>query len=245
MITNSNCLKPLFMKRLFRECLFLIIITAISLLILSCGSENKENSTNNNSTPKIEQQTANINENKSVENDSTNTQTNPVTNNQTNQSTELSQCKVPILKGFFLGQTVDEVDKRIQGFKDSYEKEKETSNSDDKKANFVLMTSGTLIQAGDESNNIKDFSLVWHFLDDKAMTIIVKYSNDNTSDINDFVGKMSNEYNLPKDGWKIENNNAELSCDGFQINVSTNPQSSPSIMITDTIAEKEKNNRLK
>ncbi len=230
------------MKRLPIESIF-IIITTISLLTLSCGSENKEINLNN-SKPKVEQNSSNSTENKSVETNMTNVEVNSDSNSQTNKSTESGQCqltKAPVLKGFFLGQTVDEVDKRIQGFKDSYEKEKQTSAPADKTANFVLMNSGALFGEG---NNIKDFSLIWHFLDDKVMTLSVTYSNVNSPDIKSFVAKMSEELDLPENAWKYENQqNAELNCSSFQIIISTDPQ--PNITIIDTKAKKEKENRLR
>lgn len=232
------------MNHLLKTNLISVILAAFCLLNLSCGGENKANNVSNNSTPKVEQNSSNSTENKPVENNSTNVEVNSASNNQPNQSTETGQCqltKAPVLKGFFLGQTVDEVDKRIQGFKDSYEKEKQTSAPADKTANFVLMNSGTLFGQG---NNIKDFSLIWHFLDDKIIALTVTYSNDTSSDLKNFAAKVSAENELPQDAWAYENQqNAELNCRGFQIVVSTNPQ--PNITIIDTEAKKEKENRLR
>lgn len=241
------------MKKSLRKFLFLIItLIGGSLIFTSCQAEIEKVSANKSTSPKTKQQNSNIVENKLSNNNST--AANEISNSQSNRSNqpvEPDKCQLknaPVLKGFFIGQTVDEIDQRIPGFKDAYQKEKELSRSIDKKANFVLMTSGTLIQTnGDgETKDIKDFSLIWHFLDDKIMAVVVKYLKNDSTDLKSFLSKMSNEYNLPSDGWKIDKEEAaDLNCTNFRINVSINPQNSPSIMLIDSMAEKEKENRNK
>lgn len=227
----------------------MISLVCISLMTGACVSSDQRVKNDSSPSPTTQPQPTNTVENKPVENISTNTN-NSSQNNQINQplkpnETQCSLNKPPELKGFFLGQTIDEIEKRVPGFKDGYEKEKELSTDTDKKAKFVLINSGILLQAG-EDKNVKDYNLIWHFQNDKLVGLIIKYSNENPSGLESFLDKMAVEYNLPKDDWKVRGKeDADLECGSFKVTVSVNNQNGPGIMLTDSLAERERENRRK
>ncbi len=161
-------------------------------------------------------------------------------------ATACTVAKAPILQGFFLGQSSEEVASRVKGFVAAYMDEKE-GNLYKKEVNFVLLTYGQIVNKFGETEGFEDVSPIWHFLDDKLVGLVVRYTDDGTSDINEFVKKMAKANGLPETGWKFkrEEQSAELSCTGFDVIVSTHPQNGPSIMLFDTAAEKEKQRRMK
>lgn len=173
-------------------------------------------------------------------------------NSEEKKSTELAKCeltKFPSVKGFSLGQTVDEINVKYPFFKQGYEAELTKQTPDQQKANFVLMTLGSSFNDAETKNveNFNEVNLIWHFLDDKLMALVVNYQDDETykiEKIKQLVEKIAKEYNLPKDGWKFDaEDGATLNCQGFRVDVSNNYQSGPSLMITDSNLEKEMEKR--
>lgn len=193
------------------------------------------------------------NNDKRVEDNSSSDSAIAVKNEPQTQQKVMSKCqltKAPTLRGFFLGQTVEEINNRIPSFKVAYKRQKERAIDADKEVGWVFMSLGVLdqINGGSEvpSEDFEDVGLIWHFLDDKVVFLSVKYLDLDTTNLKSFLNQVIRENNLPEDDWIIgKEESADLSCNGFQISVSTHPQNGPSIMLTDTIAKAEIEKRRK
>ncbi len=222
-------------KATFRH--FAAIILAASTAVAGCGSAANSNTqsaganSTSTSTPKM-----------SIDA----TPSDASADDRSSAQTTCGLAKAPTLKGFSLGQPLSEVASRVKNFEAAYKDEK-AGNLYKKEVNFVVLTYGQIANKYGESEGFEDVSLIWHFLDDKLVGLVVKYMDDGSDDIDKFVAKMAKANELPEKGWKIERaeDSATLTCSGFEAIVSTHPQNGPSIMLFDTAAEQEKQKRMK
>ncbi len=166
----------------------------------------------------------------------------------------LSKClltEAPSLRGFFLNQTVNEIDVMMSSFKTKYEEEKESdSNINDKEIGWSYMNFGDM----DFSNpELKDVVVTLHFLDDKVIYLSIIYRGFEPQNLKGFIDQLTEKTTLPKEGWTTEDKyHGVLKCSNFQVRVSTGEEVSrpgyldlPSVTLIDTIAEAEKINRRK
>lgn len=234
------------MKKLVIKILFL---TAFAVSACSSGA----NETADSVGGKTEKANSVNTEVKQVEtNKSTEISKNANADLKTTKSKETTKCeltKMPPVRGFSLGQTVDEINVKYPFFKKSYEAEKNNQLPDREKANFVLMTLGSSFEV-EETKDIADFdnvNLIWHFLDEKLMALVVNYRDDATlkiEKIKPLIEKISKDYDIPKDGWKFgAEEEATLNCQGFRVDASNYYQNGPSLMITDLNLELESKKR--
>lgn len=236
-----------FMKRMMKTPILLIALMCL-LGITACNSSKETASGSKPSggtEPHSSANTANSTINTNSANVSANTNVNQT---QTNTSTQCTLTKAPTMKGFTLGDTPEDIDRRIPGFKAAYDGEKAKSLDNEKKANFVLITSGSRLLENTviNSKEYEDTTLIWHFLDDKLMALVIKDTSDATGDLSlrEFLNKVSSENGLPKDDWKIgKENDADLTCQGFEVSLTAGGQPGMSVMITDTKAQNEKQKR--
>lgn len=182
------------------------------------------------------------------------------------QSKTTEPCKVetpPVLRGFILGQTVEQINSKIPNFQSVFLNEQQ-SQSDPKfstpqtEAGFVLLTDTDVFypqpgQRAVSSSDYEDVGFYWHFLDGKLMFISVEYNEFEPPTIRNFVKQVADKTNLPAQSWIFKDrNHAVLNCVGFMVDVWTGRdagrpeyQGYPSVMITDTVAEAELTRRTK
>ena len=234
------------MKRMMKTPILLVALTCL-LGMMACSSS-KETASGSKPSGGTEPHSANT-ANSTVNTNSANASANANANkNQTSTSTQCTLTKAPTMKGFTLGDTPEDIDRKVPGFKAAYEDEKAKSLANEKKANFVLITSGSRLLENTVINGkeYEDTTLIWHFLDDKLMALVVKDTSDATGDLSlkEFLNKVSSENGLPKDDWKIgKENDADLTCQGFEVSLTAGGQPGMSVMITDTKAQNEKQKR--
>jgi len=138
--------------------------------------------------------------------------------------------QAPTLRGFFLGQTVDQVEKLIPGFKKEYLKEQEYGTGEIHQTDYLGSwknrltwrdVGGVRMSAyfDEESRLIIDnfddvprklnfggdveglHKLVWWFSDDKLYGFSIYYSDYAPETARSFAKQMSEKTNLPQSGW--------------------------------------------
>ncbi len=167
----------------------------------------------------------------------------------------------PVLRGFHMGQTVEDINKFIPNFQSIYNKQQERENrpeflSTESEAGFILITDVDAFypRPGERVVHNKDFEDVgfyWHFLDGKLFRIFVKYEVFEPKSLKDFVNQVSEKTNLPTQNWVIKDrDHASLKCVGFNVEIWTGKYASkpdyldsPTVTITDTASEIELNKR--
>lgn len=147
---------------------------------------------------------------------------------------QISPCvltEAPKLRGFFLGQTVAEIEKIIPGFTKAYNKEKLNENSIitqtdyfgpwENRLNFKDVNGASMGGYIDEAGQLilddvsdgpkttlsynedtEDLNkLVWWFFEDKLYGFSIYYSEYSPDTARDFAKQLSEKTNLPKTGW--------------------------------------------
>jgi hypothetical protein len=147
---------------------------------------------------------------------------------------QVSQCQLteaPTLRGFFLGQTVDQINKIIPGFKVTYNREKENENSSivqtdyfgswENRLSFKDVNGAYLSGYFDEDLRliIENFSdtpktplmfsedadglhkLVWWVFEDKLYGFSIYYADYVPDSARSFAKQLSEKTNLPQTGW--------------------------------------------
>jgi hypothetical protein len=235
-----------FMKRIMKTPILLVAL--MFLLEMTACTNPKETVSGNKPSGGTEPHSANT-VNSTVNTNPANASTNANKNqSQTKTSAQCTLTQAPTMKGFTLGDTPEDIDRKIPGFKAAYDGEKSKSLAIEKKANFVLITSGSrlLENTNINSKEYEDTTLIWHFLDDRLMALVVKDTSVESADLSimDFLSEVAAKYNLPKEGWKLgKENDADITCQGFEISLTAGGQPGMSVMITDTQAQKEKQKR--
>jgi hypothetical protein len=166
------------------------------------------------------------------------------------RATKCQMTSAPILRGFFLGQTVDDINGLIPSFNRAYSNAVDSGllSDESKEIGNVYMDSSELFYPDDNRPNVrsvprKDFEdtdFAWHFLDKKLFVLSVKYVEFEPLNLRSFINQVAEKINLPKEGWSIEDKyHAELKCNGFAVYVdmgkSTEDSSvkAPEVMLVD------------
>jgi hypothetical protein len=157
------------------------------------------------------------------------------------------------LKHFFLGQTVDEINRLIPGFQDAYLSERSTPiSSVAKQAGVTAFVDSTNIlykRPGVRQVPRKDYAdtdFYWHFFEGTLYFLVVKYLDYTPLNLENFIRQVSQDNNLPVRGWTIHDKyTAAIQCEGFRVEVWTgqvvgsNFGDYPSVRLTDSLAEAE------
>jgi hypothetical protein len=183
------------------------------------------------------------------------------------QSKIVSRCemnKAPALRDFTIGESVENINLVIPNFKLAYNKSKREAgmrDGSDGQLGFVMLSS-TDVFYQEDGNQLKkivpdekfsDVNFMWHFLDDKLSFIAVDYDEFDPPNIKDFVHQVAEKTRLPLKGWVFKDKyTAVLKCVGFNVDVWMGKyvdrplyKVSPTVMITDTMADAELNKRRK
>lgn len=172
---------------------------------------------------------------------------------QTKKTTQV--CRInepPKLRGFFLGETVEEINKVIPNFLEFFLKQKTLEKSE----GIGIGSTTFFYKNGVRQTPNKDFEDVdfyWKFFENKLYFMSVNYINFQPQNLQDFINKLSEKTGLPLKGWVFEDKySAILKCDGFTIGVWTGEvegkdyyKDYPSVRVTDTNIDAEVRHREK
>jgi hypothetical protein len=185
-------------------------------------------------------------------------------NVSTNKQKTIPPCQLtnaPTMRGFYLGQTVDEITKIVPDFREAYELQRK-----DREMKFSLTDWNTEIDAtisaelelvyidsgwafGQDSerkllnsSDYEDVHVIWWFKNEKLFGFGVYYDElEIDQDAEKFVKQVTAKTTLPQKGWKIISMGleAELKCDGFKVFLNSGYKNSPHLIFTDTKTETE------
>ena len=173
-----------------------------------------------------------------------------------------SKCQLteaPKLRGFYLGQTVDEIQKIVPDFREAYELQKKTRNfpiplSDwRKEIDETISSEIDLVYFdgsrpfGTDSNreiltstDYEDVNIIWWFIKEKLFAYGVYYSElDVEQDAAKFLKQVSAKTTLPQKGWILSDIDANLRCNGFKVYLNAGYRNVPHLIFTDTNIEEE------
>ena len=154
--------------------------------------------------------------------------------------------KAPEVSGFSIGQTIEWLETAYPGFKAAYDKERANGIEGNKKANFVLLTTGSLPDNNAVEKKFPNLTFIWHFLDGKLMAVVEKDVDAEVKDEKKFVVDTAKKYGLPTDGWVFDpEGGADLTCGSFTAMITTGGQPGVGIMITDSASLMAKEERMK
>ena len=170
---------------------------------------------------------------------------------QTKMAQPCQSKEPPALRGFFLGQTVDEIDLIIPNFREAFVKS-EPINPIDKQVGATFVDSIPLFykQPGVRqvpSKEFEDADFFWHFFEGRLYFLVVKYTEFEPPNLQYFIKQVSEKTNLPLNGWVLQDKyHASMKCIGFKIELWTGRdigrpeyQDYPTIYLTDVVAEAE------
>ena len=173
------------------------------------------------------------------------------------------QNKPPTLRGFYLGETVDEIHKVIPHFRAAFDEKRVLESRPSfvtakTEVGFTLVDSAHVFYPEPgvrrtPRSEYDDVDFFWHFLDEKLFFISVRYLEYEPRNLNEFIQQLAEKTNLPKQGWIFKDrNHAILSCVGFDVDVWTGRyvnrpeyRDYPSVMLTDTVLRAELDRREK
>lgn len=173
-------------------------------------------------------------------------------------------CKLtedPKLRGFYLGQTVDEIQNMIPDFREAYEFHKKDRNTDFQLSDWLKEIDPTISREidlvyinsfwafGTESDrklltsaDYEDVEVIWWFMKGRLFAYGVYYNDlEVDQDAEKFIKQVSAKTTLPRKGWKVISSGmeAELLCDGFKVFLNAGYRNSPHLIFTNKKAEAE------
>lgn len=176
------------------------------------------------------------------------------------------RCEIdepPVLRGFYIGQTVEEINSKIPNFQEAFNKQRNLENRPEflntrTEAGFILLGDTNVFypkpgQRVVPSDEYEDIGFDLHFLDGKLFFMSVKYTEFEPANLKIFVQQVAEKTNLPTQGWIFKDrDNAILKCVGFNVEVWTGRYASrpeyadyPTVWITDSVAKAELDRREK
>jgi len=173
--------------------------------------------------------------------------------------TACSLTEAPKIRGIFLGQTVDEIDKLIPNFRKAYDdwmsKQSKynytfTLSNYSRIVNYpaeigLMAVSSSDILPWDEDKNkrvspskdFEDVEIDWFFFKGSLFSFVVYYRDYEPDSLQDFVKQATETLQLPPKGWEVVNNNTEaaLNCANFWFSVDVgNKGTYPHVTVVDT-----------
>lgn len=180
------------------------------------------------------------------------------------QAKTVSRCQLteaPEIRGFYLGQTVDEITKMIPDFREAYEFQRNDRDNNFSLTNWnteidptisteldlVYISSNWAFGADSDrkllkSSDYEDVSVIWWFMKKRLFGYGVYYNElEIDQDAAKFVKQVTAKTILPQKGWKVISMGmeAELRCDGFKVFLNAGYRNSPHLIFTDTKTEAE------
>lgn len=162
--------------------------------------------------------------------------------NKTVPPCNLTLKDAPKLRGFYLGQSYEEISEAIPKFEKAY---READNSYDDTPNVdYRVIHWSNISYPDTIKGYEDVLLTWQFYNSKLVRLYVTYLSFEPPTIQDFIKQASEKTFLPMQSFKIsDKHKAVLVCNGFSANLYIGNESRvgwtegpPEIMVEDTNA---------
>lgn len=172
----------------------------------------------------------------------------------------VSQCQLneaPTLRGFFIGQSLEEISKLIPNFRAAYEttlRRETVFSSTDYTSDISEGKEIGLVQLGSDYPFPYDFgeplaftldedvsSINWFFFKDKLYAFAIYYAEYDPPTARSFAKQLTEKTNLPYRGWVFHRSDVDgvLQCKGFKVYVHTAYRNFASLTITDTNIEAE------
>jgi hypothetical protein len=161
--------------------------------------------------------------------------------------TQAQPCSIPFeqapaVRGFRLGQGVEEIIAKWPRLRYWYAKSKQIKQDGAYDLPFFMYDNGKKLDLGEELEGVDNMNLA--FLDDKLYYLVVMYSEYEPQGINDFIQQASESLGLPASGWRRESaSSARLTCKGFELHIQTGKEGGrlepPALILLDTSAEGE------
>lgn len=135
------------------------------------------------------------------------------------QKSALQACNLPLdrapkLREFYLGQTYEDIAKRIPGFQDDYNNAV-SGTFRAPNADFRIISSSTLAT---DINDLEDVSITWHFYKGRVIAIFSTYSAFVPRNLRDFIEQVETTTGLPKNELKVTGRHkARMVCGGFSV----------------------------
>jgi hypothetical protein len=163
-------------------------------------------------------------------------------------------CQVsqpPTFRGFHLNDTPKQIEELIPGFKEAYD----DAEPDSTEKGRVSVSSSSLFTKDSSRKaprkEYEDVEFIWDFFDDKLFLLVVKYTEFEPANIQDFIKQVSSRLNLPVNAWNFTDKyHATLKCSGFKIELWTGNVSEATfdkevatVTLTDSVAEAELDRR--
>lgn len=131
----------------------------------------------------------------------------------------LTLDKAPVLRGFYLGQTYQEISRTVPGFAKAYDE----SGSDYfglPEADFRI-THLTSLETYDElskQENYQDVTITWQFNEGKLVRLFVTYTEFQPGSLRNFMQQISEKTNIPFESFKVtDKHKALMTCNGFTV----------------------------
>lgn len=172
-----------------------------------------------------------------------------------------SLTEAPTIRGFYLGQSVDEINKIVPNFREAYELQRNDRDNDfsltdwNTKIDLATSTQLDLVYINSDwafgadsdrkllkSSDYEDVSVVWWFMKEKLFGYGVYYDElEIEQDAAKFIKQVTAKTPLPQKGWKVISMGleAELRCDGFKVFLNAGYRNSPHLIFTDMKTEAE------
>jgi hypothetical protein len=127
--------------------------------------------------------------------------------------------EAPRLRGFFLGQSEEEIKAAIPSFHTAYETAKDLMFPvRDVNSDFREVRSDLLTQDLTQNEEYSDVSFVWQLWGGRVVQLQVTYEEYEPMNMNDFLEQVSSTTGLPIKAFHVVNPHTQAAkCDGFSI----------------------------
>lgn len=125
---------------------------------------------------------------------------------------DLPLDKAPKLRGFYLGQTYQEIGRRIPGFEALYE---DKTSYLPTPIDFRIVGSWA---TSAEVEGIEDVTITWHFYLGRIATMFVTYSEFKPRNLRDFITQAESTTGLPQNAFRaVGPRKAKANCKAFSM----------------------------
>ena len=133
--------------------------------------------------------------------------------------------EAPKLRGFFLGQTVAEINLLIPGFQEGYsDKRSEPISPIAKEAGVTAVVHSPFLfykRPGVRqvpSKEFEDADFSWHFFEGKLYFLVIQHIVNDPPNLSNFIREVSEKGHLPVKGWALKDKfHASIKCARFKV----------------------------
>lgn len=139
------------------------------------------------------------------------------------KQTTIPPCEVavsdsPRFRGFHLGQSVKEISQILPSFSSVYDDVKAHVSYGRSGSDFRIVHAFDLKEDFDKTEQFRDVSFTWQFLDGLLIRLFVSYEEYEPGNLTNFVNQVSTTTRLPLKSFRIiDKHKAVISCQGFTV----------------------------